>query len=292
MTWKRARLVWQKVARIVTPLWAAGFAFLALALLTEPHDQFEFRRFITSSFSHVAIALIVGALLVTVDKVIFFMDLKEEIVRLLRLRSLVVDSGLVDVAARDDRHFQGFGKLVDESDRLVVVVNYGKDWVANWREHLVRRFQRQGTVTEWFLLDPISDFLKLLAAKQHVAIAELEKKITDTEQDLLRCYDGGHGQGTLRIYRMPCPVFPTVSVYLGETAGEKGMVLFTLYTTSSHKGAVPLLQFEDQSPRPNTFTFFQEDINRLVATITPSQERPLPLPSPPAVAVPPPPTHP
>lgn len=274
--WRRICLISGHVFKIVGPLWIAGLVILILAILIEPHGEHSsgVQKFFGSALSHIAVALLVGALLVSVEKAVFFHELRDELITLLNLSQRMSVSGLIDVVPRDDRHYSGFRNLIADSKRLTVVVNYGKDWVSNWRQYLSERFDTPGTVTDWFLLDPNSSFLLLLAEKQNreaenrrsveVAVAELQNKIVETILQLRACYEASKRQGILRIYYIACPLFPTVSVYLGEKdRGEPGEVAITFYTISSHKGAVPLLVFRDNEAHPNTYTFFRDDLDRL-----------------------------
>lgn len=264
MKWHRAKRIFHSVWRIVTPIWVFGFAVLLIAVYFEPHGEHAtgFQKFMGGSLSHLAVALIVGALLVSVDKAIFFDELKHEIVRLLQLKAEVVDSGLMSVIPKGERRFPGYAEFIKDSDRLTIVANYGKDFVADWREDLVHRFGKTDAETEWFLIDPTSKMVEVLATKQLATPEEIAKKIKETEADLKACFERSAKHGSLKIYRIPFPLAPTATIYASERKGGVGRVAVTFYTASSNKGSVPLLCFEDHGSHPNVYSFFTEDIQR------------------------------
>ena len=290
---KRLKVIVPLVFRVDGPLWILGLVTPILAILIEPHGESAsgIHRFFGAALSHVAVALIVGALLVSIEKAVFFHELREELVRLLRLSEAMSASGIADAATADDRHYDGFRDLISTSDRLTVVVNYGKDWMSDWRQLLATRLNTSGKETNWFLLDPQSPFVAILADKQARAVATgatdptdfasaVREKIEETIRQLKHAYMQSEQKGTLRIYTMPAPLFPTVSIYLGENP-HSGKVIITFYTVSSHKGAVPLVTFERDPLRRNIFTFFQEDVGRLRTALQPIWVSPPPVePSP------------
>ena len=201
--------------------------------------------------------------MVSVDRVLFYDELRAEMIRLLQLSKVVADSGLVSVVPKEERMFPGFAEIISKSEHLTVVINYGKDWVSNWREILANRFRDDKKETDYFLLDPESPFVNLLAEKQHTTATAIKNKIDETVIDLARMYKDRGGKGPLRVHYIKWPLFPTISIFLAEGLDGGGKVAFSLYTISSYKGAVPLLVFQQVEHNESVYAEIVEDVNRL-----------------------------
>ena len=221
-----------------------GLVCLVIATWMEEktHDS-SFRSFATSAFTHLAVALIAGGLLVSTEKIVFFRELRHELMALLHLSRTMVTSGIADVAALGQRRYTDFSRLIQSSKELSIVVNYGGDWVSNWWGELRERFAREGTVTEWFSLDPESEAVALLAKKQKQDITVIQQKIADALHGIKYCYENSGKKGVLRIYKIKSPLLPTVSIYLG-TSGERGHPNPDLLSNNKPKGGGALNGFQ------------------------------------------------
>jgi hypothetical protein len=201
--------------------------------------------------------------MISVEKVTFFEEIRKEVTDLLRLNETLTNSGLLRIVPQEERSFAGFPTLIKGGRRLTVVVNYGKDWVSNWRAALVAHLQQTGSETDWFMLNPESQFCATLSAKQKADPSELRTKIDATRRDLEVLYRDHGGQGTLRIFWLDYPVFPMYSIFLSEARDGPGQVAITLYSTASRKSPVPLFLFEEVAGHTTVYNFIRDDIARL-----------------------------
>ena len=96
---------------------------------------------------------------------------------------------------------------------------------------------RKNTATEFFLVNPDSDFCKALANKTDKAIEDLKNKIEQSISQIESIYNKTEKKGNLRIYLLKN--YPTQTLFYADDT-----VIVTPYQTSSGRSIIPLYEYE------------------------------------------------
>lgn len=185
-----------------------------------------------------------------------FMDKQQrrELHKLFRVHESIAMSGLTQTQAAANEY--RFGKLIEESKKLVVVMNDGYRWVGNLQVALEKRFNKNGFTTELFTIDQNGDYFKALKNKVDSTDDELRQKIAQSRERLASIYEASAKHGTLKMYSMSS--FPTHSIFLFD---DKAIVTF--YQIGKKRMDVPLLEVEKTTRREAIYNFLLEDINNV-----------------------------
>ncbi len=112
------------------------------------------------------------------------------------------------------------------------VMNDGQRWIGNNTVALEERFS-QKTETNFFTVDPESEFIKVLAIKTGMTEDDLKKKIEDSWKRIENAFEKSSKQGTLSIYALK--TYPTKSVFISEN-----ILVETPYQISSGRVKIPV----------------------------------------------------
>lgn len=127
--------------------------------------------------------------------------------------------------------------IITKSFEFHAILNDGLRWVGNNSAFLETRFNRKGSETEFFFVDPDGEFCKALAIKTDKTLEDLKSKINQSVQQLESTYNKSLKKGSLKIYYLKN--YPTQTLFYTEDS-----VIVTPYQTSSGRSIIPLYQYE------------------------------------------------
>jgi|JI10StandDraft_1071094.scaffolds.fasta_scaffold09793_5 hypothetical protein len=179
--------------------------------------------------------LLVGGVLSLLYKIFVDGVAEKRLRALLRIHDSVVIFGLKEILL--DAKVYDFGKFLERSDEVQIVMNDGQRWVGTYSPELAKRFSRKGT-TIFYTVDPQGKFVESLAQKTGVTPDELKRKIEATENALKVEYERSTKMGDLEIYHIKN--FPTQTLFASED-----YVLSTPYRTAKGRTVIPLFVYED-----------------------------------------------
>lgn len=203
--------------------------------------------------SDLSSALLVGGLLSLLFKIFQEKESEAKLRKLLRIHDSVDELGLVEILPE----VQGFNftEIVEDADSLIVVMNDGLRWVGNNTTSLENRFGKKCT-TEFFTIDPDSEFVKILASKTFCSEGDLKKKIQDTWQRIEDAHKNSKKKSGFTIYALK--TFPTRSIFLTEDA-----LVETPYQTASGRAKIPLYVYRKVARTDSPYNFAFNDVHHM-----------------------------
>jgi hypothetical protein len=213
-----------------------------------------------SLFDHIGAALLVVGALGAYEKWQMRSELLREIYEIFSLSESCANGGLQEI--RLDPAEYDFSDMISKSRHLTMVFNDGHKWISNNFSLLDKRFSKDGTSTELFVVNPNGQFIGLLASKTGHDDAHVRQKITSAIERLRERFDK-RPEGirtTLKIYYIDH--FPTYTTFLSEDRA-----VITLYTTSSQREPVPLFEVAPRLGRQTVFDFVRKDVENLRASV-------------------------
>lgn len=208
------------------------FGLLLLLAQTNIEDKNSF-WYIT--IGNIANTFLVGATLSLLYQLVLKNEEDEHLMKMLKISFSVHDSGLRQILTNSADY--RFSPLLNSSTNFIAIMNDGLRWAGNYSVDLEQRFNRDGTTTEFYLVDPDSEFCKALAAKTDVNLIDLQNKIKQAKSLIETTYDRTSKKGILKIYYLKN--YPTQSIFLTETK-----VVVTPYQTASGRNVIPLFEYE------------------------------------------------
>lgn len=184
---------------------------------------------------NIANTFLVGATLSLLYQLVLKREEDNHLMKMLKISFSVHDSGLRQILTNSADY--KFSPLLQSSNSFVAVMNDGLRWVGNHSVEIEERFDKAGTVTEFYIVNPDSDFCKALAAKTEVKLEELQNKILQTKRLIESTYERSKKKGNLKIYHLKN--YPTQSIFIAD---EK--IVVTPYQTASGRNVIPLFEYE------------------------------------------------
>jgi hypothetical protein len=246
ISWKVIRQ-WEKAVRVYiisSILIILGLVAIALGdRLPEGHSALTYLRELSSVF-------LVGGVLAILFRVFHDRAYEANLRRLLRIHDSVDELGLVEILP-EVQDFN-FTDIINDRDHLSVLMNDGLRWIGNNAVPLQERFSKN-TLTEFFLIDPDSNFVKVLAGKVGEEPDNLKKKIQDAWQRVIELYEKSEMKGQVKIYKVN--TFPTRSIFLSEDE-----LIETPYQTASGRARIPVFVYKQVPRKDAPYYFAKNDI--------------------------------
>ena len=208
----------------------------------------------TPYLTQIASTLLVGGTLSLLYKIFVDRETERRLARYLHIHESIVRAGLREIHM-DARHYH-FTELLAKAKDFHVVLNDGRRWVSTHQVEIEDRFSAEGTLTEFFFVDPNGPFVPALARKTGVTPDELKQKIQETLTLLEDAWSRSSGKGRLRVYGLKN--FPTQSVF---ATGDR--VIITTYQIASGRAVVPLFEYENVTGGHCIAGDFMADIDAL-----------------------------
>lgn len=205
--------------------------------------------------SDLSSALLVGGLLSLLFKIFQEKESEAKLRKLLRIHDSVDELGLIEILPE----VQGFNftEIIEDADSLAVVMNDGLRWVGNNTISLSKRFGKSAT-TEFFTVDPESDFVNTLAEKVSCPAEDLKRKIKDSWQRVEDAYNLSEKRSGFVIYAIK--TFPTRSIFLTED-----VLVETPYQTAAGRAKIPLYLYRKVARTDSPYYFAKNDVEHLRA---------------------------
>lgn len=173
--------------------------------------------------------------------------------RLLRIHDSIDDLGLVEIKSNVLSY--DYSELILNSNTLNIVMNDGQRWIGNNAVQLEKRFSKKSE-TNFFTVDPNSDFIVVLASKTGANVDSLKIKIEDSWKRLKDAYEKSEKKGELNIYSLK--TYPTKSVFLSETE-----LIETPYQISCGRVNIPLYIYKKVFNPCSPYYFVYNDVESL-----------------------------
>lgn len=141
-----------------------------------------------------------------------------------------------------------------DSKFITIVMNDGKRFIDNNSQMFQERFNKKGKETSFILLNPSSDFVKILNKNNGRKDGYYQEKILSVIEDLLK-YEH-HNKHEINIYLNNS--FNTMSVVLLDTS-----VNISLYRFTRGKTDVPHIKFENNKYMKNEYGYISKDLEQL-----------------------------
>lgn len=151
-----------------------------------------------------------------------------------------------------------YKEIITKSADFSAIMNDGLRWVGNNTPLLEKRFNRKNTETDFYLVNPDSDFCKALANKTNITEDELQNKIKQTVSLIETTYNRSEKKGQLRVYYLKN--YPTQTLFYSEDR-----VIVTPYQTSSGRSIIPLYEYEYEEGDVSIASHLFDDLKRVKA---------------------------
>ena len=187
-----------------------------------------------SAVGNIASALLIGGTLSLLHQILLKVDEERKLITIFNISTAIKESGLTNMKTDSSQYH--FHDLIIHSEEFIAIMNDGLRWVGNHSPALEERFNKKGTTTEFYLVNPDSDFCKALALKTSTELVFLQEKILQTIGLLESTYNKSSRSGVLKIYLIKN--YPTQSIFYTENT-----VVVTPYQTSSGRNTIPLYEY-------------------------------------------------
>lgn len=161
-------------------------------------------------------------------------------------------SGLINILTNASEYH--YHDVVVSANEFSVIINDGQRWVANHADALETRFNKDNSITEFYIVDPQSDFC--IALQKKVFVEGQEKpaeKIAHTISFLNSTYGRSNKKGHLKVYYLKN--YPTQTLFYTEDR-----VIVTPYQTSSGRAVVPLYEYKYTAGIPSIASHLKNDL--------------------------------
>ena len=128
----------------------------------------------------------------------------------------IVDSGIQTICIEDDFN-KKFDSLYQDSKLSISVLIHGRRFLNKHNEAIMSRFNKKGTVTKWFFLDPDNISVDIVSKKTRDRDSNnIKELINKNKQLLIDKYEESLKLGSLEIYYLQLP--PMQAVYIFDTS--------------------------------------------------------------------------
>jgi|TARA_R100000501_G_scaffold2927_1_gene6793 hypothetical protein len=203
----------------------------------------------------VSSALLVSGLLGLLFKVFQDKESESNLRRLLRIHDSVDELGLCEIMPEVQAF--NFTDMIHDSSKLSIVMNDGLRWIGNNTVALQNRFSKR-TETDFFLIDPDSEFVPILAGKISSTEDDLKRKIQDAWTRIEGAWNRSEKRGSVKIYKLK--TYPTKSMFLSESA-----LVETPYQTAAGRATIPVYIYAKVARDDSPYQFSSNDISELRA---------------------------
>lgn len=207
-----------------------------------------------NAIGNIASALLISGTLSLLHRIFLKVDEERKLITIFNISKAIQKSGLSHIETDSTQYH--FTDLIKNSEKFFAIMNDGLRWVGNHSPALETRFNRKDTKTEFYLVDPSSDFCKALAIKTDVELEALKLKIIQTISLLESTYNKTQKKGTLHIYLLKN--YPTQSIFYTEAK-----VILTPYQTSSGRNIIPLYEYNYKEDELSIGSYLYKDLERV-----------------------------
>ena len=204
-----------------------------LLLLIQPLVDSESYWYTT--IGNISNTLLIGGTLSLLYDLFLKKEENENLLKMLKISFSVHDSGLRQIMTNSADY--KFSALLTSSEKFIAIMNDGLRWVGNHSPEIESRFNKKDTLTEFYFVDPNSEFCKALAIKTEVSLSDLQGKIKQTISLIDSTYKRSLKKGKLRVYLLKN--YPTQSIFLTENK-----IVVTPYQTASGRNVIPLFEYD------------------------------------------------
>jgi hypothetical protein len=160
-----------------------------------------------------------------------------------------------------DSSVYNFSEFMKESENVVICLNDARSWLSSNINALTEHLRSVDSTTVLIVINPKSDYTKILADKINAKLPYLSEKIKDACQKCIETYERLESpKGSLTIYWHHLPVVN--AIYFSDKRA-----LVTPYTNSRPRAVVPLFVLTD-SGKPSYYDFIKTDIEHLLSDST------------------------
>ena len=212
----------------------------------------EVNSFWYNVVGNMATALLVSGMISLLYEGLMRENHDEEMARLHNISTSIIRSGLGNIYTDSIKY--DFAPLIREAEKFYAIMNDGLRWVGNNSTELEKRFNKENTETEFYLVNPDGDFCKALAIKTDVDPGSLKKKIEEAVDLLKSTYRKSEKKGSLKIYYLKN--YPTQSIFYSDKK-----VVTTPYQTSSGRSVIPLFEYTSFDHQDSIGGHLQKDLD-------------------------------
>lgn len=238
---------WKNNYTILATLLVIGLGLFVIQAWVCEKDSFWY-----NVVGNIASAILVGGTLSLCFEIFVRNDRDKELQRLFLISQSVMESGLESIQT-DSRNYD-YKSVILDGTNFCAILNDGYRWVGNNSSLLEKRFDKKGTLTEFFLVNPDGEFSKALARKTDYVHDDLKQKISKTVSLIKGTFNNTSKQGRLKIYYLKN--YPTQALYYSD---EK--VVVTPYQTSSGRNIVPLYEYSYKSQKESIASHLYNDLS-------------------------------
>lgn len=237
---------------VITLICLGLFLFLAQSLWCVPNT------FWNSLTGNLGCAVLIGGLISLLEHFFLRQENERRLAEMFNVSISIKESGLRNIMTNSqDYHYHD---LIVRSHLFSAIMNDGRRWVGNHTDAIEKRFNINGSITEFFFVNPNSDFCKALERKTHLDNVEdqekPEAKIVQTISLLKSTWHKSEKAGTLRIYYLKN--YPTQTLFYTEDT-----VVATPYQTSSGRAIIPLYEYAYDSSKQSIASHLHDDLKRV-----------------------------
>ena len=184
-------------------------------------------------------------------------DISERLFSIEKKLSLL-PAGVKKICSETDFNKEnGFDELYKNSNNAMSVLVYGKKFIELHFHAIVSRFEKAGSVSKWFLIDPDSDFLGMISKKTGRTETQIKGYINENVKLLIDKYESSSKLGELEIYYMCLPPMEAVYVF-DDTIVECKYYSSMLQVTGNH-----VIVYENNNDKTSIGNSFVADCSRL-----------------------------
>lgn len=205
-----------------------------------------------SIIGNIASAILICGLISLLDHILLKQEEEKRLLDLFNISRAIKDSGLTNILADSGEYH--YRDLLLKSNSFSAILNDGRRWVGNHQDALEKRFNKKGTETEFFLVDPDGSFCKALDTKTHTDGHDApHEKIRTTVSILKSTYQKSQKLGSLTIYYLKN--YPTQTLFFTEDT-----IIVTPYQTSSRRTTIPLYEYKYTPSTKSVASHMYEDL--------------------------------
>lgn len=207
-----------------------------------------------NAVGNIASAALIGGLLTLLQQILMKKGEEERLRELFGISSAIQKSGLTNILT-DSTEFH-YHDIIVNSKQFYVIINDGQRWVGNHSPALEERFNKKGTMTEFYFVKPDGLFSAPLAQKTDTSCELLKLKIESTVELLKRTYEKSSRSGSLKIYYLKN--YPTQTLFYTENT-----VIVTPYQTSSGRNVIPLYEYHFKENIDSIGSYLFKDLDKV-----------------------------
>jgi len=216
--------------------------------------QIEHSKFWYNTLGNIANTFLISGTLTLLYQFFSKREEDQQLHQMLKISDSIQQCGLKNIHP-DVLHYD-FSGLLHTANHFTAIMNDGLRWFGNHTHLIEARFNRRGTVTEFFLVNPDSAFCQLLSEKVKLDHSFMQGKIRQACKSIEATYRKSHQRGELRVYYLKD--FPTQSLFVTEQ-----QVIATPYQMSPGRSEIPAFEYHYQKGVKSIGSAIYADVERI-----------------------------